>query len=159
MPSINKKVFWAVGILILIPAAIYLWSYAFDSLGSFLCDNEVIETKGSPDGQKKAVVFVKNCGATTDWMVEASILNNADEVNDRSDGNALKIDADHGKAWPLGIRGWPIITLEWKDEKTLILHYSKDSRIYEEDSSVEGVSIQFAEITRDFVEHTKLEIR
>jgi hypothetical protein len=46
-----------------------LWSVPL-----FACGNEVVERLPSPDGMREAVVFTRNCGATTDYSTQVSIL-------------------------------------------------------------------------------------
>lgn len=46
-----------------------LWSVPL-----FACANEVVERLPSPDGTWEAVVFTRNCGATTDYSTQVSIL-------------------------------------------------------------------------------------
>ncbi len=59
-----------LAIVILLIAAL-AWQLG-DSAG--LCANEPIATEVSPDGTLKAVLFRRNCGATTSYSTQLSII-------------------------------------------------------------------------------------
>jgi len=60
---------WVGGIAIGIGAAFVLPHLMRDP-----CGNTIVEALPSPDGSHKAVVFVRNCGATTDFSTQMSVL-------------------------------------------------------------------------------------
>lgn len=74
-------------------------------------------------------------------------------------GNVLRIELDHGQVWPLSIQGWPIIKPKWESNQALNLHYSKDSSVFLQKESKDGIDIRFILITQEFVEAENLEIR
>ena len=45
-----------------------------------LCDNEIVETMASPNGELAVVVFTRNCGATTGYSTQVSILKAGTEL-------------------------------------------------------------------------------
>ena len=71
----------------------------------------------------------------------------------------LRISPNHGQAWPLAIKGWPIIKAKWDSPNSISLHYSKDSEIFLQDENVNGMDIRFFPITKEFIETENLEIR
>lgn len=57
---------------------------------SDMCGNEISKTELSPDGMSKAVVFNRDCGATTGSSTQISIIKSGEKLpND--DGNILVI--------------------------------------------------------------------
>jgi hypothetical protein len=58
---------------------------------SDLCGNRVIETALAPDGKTKALVFERDCGATTDFSTHVSILDGMQwqGVTDDPNGSGL----------------------------------------------------------------------
>jgi hypothetical protein len=152
MAKIGKKILLLVGPLLLIPVGANLWISAIDSLGSNLCKTEVIEYVHSPNSQKKAAIFLVNCGATTDWSVHASVIGISEVISDRSVGNVLRIDSDHGRAWPLAPGGRPIIKANWEDAYSLNLLFSEGSNIYLKARDLDGVQIKASPITKEFIE-------
>ena len=59
--------------------------------GCDLCGNEVARTVLSPSGKMKAVVFNRNCGATTGFNTQVSILPVSSALPDDG-GNTLILD-------------------------------------------------------------------
>src|SRR5688572_33159899 len=55
------------------------------------CDNEVINEVVSPDGLRKAVLFQRECGATTGFSSQISVIATNDRLRD-SAGNVLVAD-------------------------------------------------------------------
>jgi len=159
MKELKANSYWIIGGIVLIIASLYVWNYILDTLGPSLCVNQVLETVNSPDGTKTAVVFVRDCGATTSWSTQASVISAKEVVSDKDTGNVLRIDSDHGKAWPLAIKGWPIIKAEWESANLLTLHYSKNSSILLQQKSIDNVGVQYSLITKEFVERENIEAR
>ena len=48
--------------------------YGLSELGENLCGNEIIEEIKSPDNKYKLVIFQRDCGATTGFSTQISIL-------------------------------------------------------------------------------------
>jgi hypothetical protein len=62
-----------------------------------MCANDLLTEIPSPDGALKAVVFQRDCGATTSFSTQISILwTNRPLPNET--GNLFVADTDHGKA-------------------------------------------------------------
>jgi hypothetical protein len=159
MNKVKTSSSWILGGIVLVVASLYAWHYAFDKLGAGVCANQVLETVKSPDGAKNAVVFVRDCGATTDWSTQASVIGIGETISDSDTGNALVIGSDHGKAWPLAIKGWPIIKPQWESPNSLLLHYSKDAAVFLQTKKVSNIEVKFVPISKEFVEKEDLEIR
>jgi hypothetical protein len=142
-----KLMLWIIGIPFVLIVSAYAWRFFGTSVSSHLCKNDVIETKLSPEGQKKVVIHVRDCGATSDWTTEASLLNATDSISDGDTGNILRINSDQGKASPMAPGGWPIISAEWDSSNSLILHYSQGSGVLYKQDKVRDVNMQFVLIT------------
>ena len=50
------------------------------SFGKAMCGNEIFQEASSPDNSYKAVVFQRDCGATTGFSTQVSILGTNDEL-------------------------------------------------------------------------------
>ena len=70
---------------------------AFWYLGPSMCGNEVVAQYPSPNGLERLVVFQRDCGATTGFSTQASILPIGKGLKDDS-GNVFIADTDHGAA-------------------------------------------------------------
>ena len=71
-----------------------------------LCGNKVLTDVASPDVHNHAVVFERDCGATTGFSTQVSILPAGRAISDG--GNVLIVDDDHGRA-PNGPGGGPSV--------------------------------------------------
>ena len=103
-----------------------------------LCTNTVVREAVSPDGQMKAVLFERSCGATTGFSSQVSILAANEVEGDR--GNALIADTAGGAA-PAAAWGGPDVAIEWTSARAVTLTYPIRARIIAGESSVRGVTI------------------
>jgi hypothetical protein len=108
--------------------------------GCDLCGNTPISEIPSPSRQVKAIVFDRDCGATTDFVTHVSIL----ATGHRSDdvGNTFIADADHGNA-PRGKDGGPVVLVHWIDAQTLEIRYHPKTRIYKQERRENGVTVHY----------------
>lgn len=80
-PNINrfpKPLLWA---MILIPCLCLIAGYtAMDSIFGGMCGNKITNELISPNGDLKAITFTRDCGATTDYSTQVSIIGARDEL-------------------------------------------------------------------------------
>jgi hypothetical protein len=108
---------------------------------SDLCGNDSFLKFKSPLGTRKVVVFRRNCGATTAFSTQASLLTaNADEP--KSGGNILVLDDDHGKV-PVGPSGRLEVSVTFADDSTVTLRYPARARVFTRISNRDGATIHF----------------
>lgn len=93
------------------------------------CENEVVQTTSSPSGRKQAVVFVRDCGATTGLSTQVSIV--AGGVKVIGAGNALVVE------------GRPSIQVRWLTDSAVSLSRLGPGRIFKQESEVYGTSIRY----------------
>lgn len=84
-----KKIAISLGIVVVgVPLAIVgVFTYATNDM----CGNEVHSEVLSPDREHKVVVFQRDCGATTSFSTQISIIDSDDELENDS-GNIYIID-------------------------------------------------------------------
>lgn len=101
----NLAVFLGGGaVLVLIGAgAFYCWM--FGGLGD-LCGNEIISSDVAPNGALKAVLFRRDCGATTGYSTQVSILSASRSLPNEA-GNIF-IQKDE-----------PVVVIRWIDDHHL----------------------------------------
>ena len=104
------------------------------------CENEVVTRLEAPDGKHDAVLFQRDCGATTGFSTQISILA-AGEVPDWG-GNVFIADDGRRKV-ALGSWQGPWAQMRWQSANALVVRYAERSRIFEQDQSVAGVHIKF----------------
>ena len=104
------------------------------------CQNTPLTSAVSPDGRHSAVLFQRDCGATSGFSTHISILAASDEPN--SAGNIFIADDDHGAA-SVGEWGGSWAEMKWLAADHLLVNYAAKSRIFERADEVDGVRITY----------------
>ncbi len=108
---------------------------------SDLCGNEVLATTVAPDRRTRAVLFRRDCGATTGFSTQVSVLR--DTVSLPNDpGNVFVADDDHGRASPQQGDG-PVVKLRWLSPARLEVRYDARARVFVADTLVDGIQIRY----------------
>lgn len=113
------------------------------------CGNEVISEEYSPNPEFRAVVFQRDCGATTGFSTHVSVLaTNQRFVTEPSwlqstrPGNVFVADTDHGNA-PSGPGGGPVVRLEWIGPRQLRITHDKRARVSVRQSKIGIVDVEY----------------
>lgn len=93
-----------------------------------MCGNEIIQKVSSPNGEKVAYLFTRDCGATTSSSPQLSILNKNENLQNKS-GNTFRSNKD--------------FSIRWLSNMNLQVNYEKNSEIYEMDKSVNEIEIDY----------------
>jgi len=91
------------------------------------CKNTVVSRHLSPDGTHVAVLFQHDCGATTGFSTQISILDAKDKPF--GGGNAFVADDDHGAA-SVGDREGSWADMKWLSPERLHIRYASKSRLF-----------------------------
>ncbi|WP_457418711.1 hypothetical protein [Roseateles sp. P5_E7] len=94
------------------------------------CGNEPIADATSPGGDLRAVVFSRNCGATTGFNTQISIVRTGDPVPDGG-GNTFIAD------------GTVPLKLQWTSEAELVVSGALGSKAFKQERHVNGVLISY----------------
>lgn len=109
------------------------------------CSNTVVASKDAPDAQHSAVLFQRDCGATTGYSTQLSIVETGEQPS--GTGNIFIADDDHGSAqaaeW-----GGPWAEMVWLSPDRLLVRYDAKSRIFKQVENASGVTISFQTVTR-----------
>lgn len=126
-----------VGLIGLISIA----AWFLNRLADGLCGNQIIEEVLSPNGNNKITVFERNCGATTDFSTQISIMNTESELPNKA-GNLFIADTGRGKA-PSGPGGGPKVEIAWKDSNSVVIKHHKNVRVFKSKSKVKDINIVY----------------
>ena len=102
------------------------------------CGNSVVSRSHSPDGRYEAVLFQRDCGATTGFSTQISVLEAGGAAS--GGGNVFVADDDHGAA-RAGDWGGPWAEVEWLSPVRLRIRYAARSRVFEKRGAVKGVAV------------------
>src|SRR5262245_40435707 len=122
MVGSSKKIVLVLGGIIFLAAA-SLGIYLLKSAANSFCQRTDIGTTVSPDGKKEVIIFMYGCGPTVDLSIHASVVNTYEPIDKTASGNALRIDSNHGQAWPRDDQGRPIIRAVWDSSNSVTLNY------------------------------------
>jgi hypothetical protein len=109
--------------------AILLASVALHGCGADLCGNDNVRATASPDGTLTALVFRRDCGATTGFSTHISIVRS---------GTALSNDPGN----VLTVAGEPPVTVTWQGPTRLVVANVGD-KVFRRADRVGGISIDY----------------
>jgi hypothetical protein len=95
-----------------------------------MCENEVLLQKDSPNNEKVAYVFTRDCGVTTSVSYQLSIIDQHNELKNKS-GNTFVSNQS--------------FETKWKSDNQLIVIYKNNAETYEMDKKVGEVTIEYKE--------------
>jgi hypothetical protein len=125
---------------LLFAGAVVLVAYTAAAFGD-VCENRRLSTVPAPSGRLEAVVFRRDCGATTEAGTQVSVLAAGQALPDHG-GNAFVADADHGRA-PAGAGGGPVVEVAWEGDAALVVWHDARARVFTAEPVVEGVRIRY----------------
>ena len=104
------------------------------------CQNEIFSEVQSPNGLLKAIVFQRDCGATTGFFTEVSILDQSEDLPNET-GNVFTVDDDHGKATSGQGRG-PRVLVRWLSNNEIEISSDPNARVFLKEISYKSVMIR-----------------
>jgi hypothetical protein len=107
-----------------------------------LCDNEVLMVKQSTQGTMKAVIFSRNCGATTDDNIQVSLLDKDETLRNES-GNLFIANTGKGNS-QVAAHGGPVIDIEWINDKNIQITYDLNTRIFKSEIELKSVNVVYS---------------
>jgi len=81
-----------------------------------MCGSEPIDSQVSPNGELKAVAYLYDCGATTGFSTQVSIIDSDDEIT--SSGNTLVVD------------GKKDLKVKWLSDTELLISNTENLKAY-----------------------------
>ena len=105
------------------------------------CGNDIVKEVRSPTEKMKAVVFQRDCGATTGFTTQVSVLS-LDQQLPNDSGNLLVADTDHGNA-PAGAWGGPMVEVSWTNETHLLIRHDKRAQLSKREESFANINVRY----------------
>ena len=127
-PTKNRTLLVIAGILLFaLPVAALLWLFASPS---DLCANDNLRESVSPNGTLKAVLFRRDCGATTSYSTQVSIL-----------PTSRQLPNEAGNVFIVG--GEPLVVVRWLDDRHLSISGGGAATAFKHVSAFNGVQITY----------------
>jgi hypothetical protein len=101
-----------------------------------LCGNRVLFDVVSPTGRQHAVVFERDCGATTGFSWQVAILEANEQVGSNS-GNAFIADSNHGAVNSVPVR------VKWLGPEQVVIGYPVGVRVLRREDRVREIKIAY----------------
>ena len=117
-------------------AALLGYSWLIDRIFEGMCANRISAEYPSPDGLRRAVVFERDCGATTGFSAQVSVLRRG-EILGNEGGNVCVVEADGDTPDDINAE----ISVSWAGPKELVIHSMGISKRTETDA--DGVTISY----------------
>jgi hypothetical protein len=109
------------------------------------CGNEIVARTSSPGGAHEAIVFERDCGATTRWSTQVAIIRGGAVFRERPTwwaetqaGGALVIDDRTARP---GIAGTSVAA-KWSDDTHLTIEYDAGAAVLGGAKVVGGIEIE-----------------
>lgn len=124
-----KSIFKAIGVVFFIlMIVISLGIYGTYRLLASACENEVVSEISQPDGTYKAIVFIRNCGATTRESYQVSILRRGSSIDSSDTGNVFIT--------------YSPVSITWSRKNNLDIEYGS-GQIFKQESRYKGIEINY----------------
>jgi hypothetical protein len=107
-----------------------------------LCSSKTVTSLRSPTGEHRAVMFMRECGATTDFTTQVSI----DPQIWQWVGNVFVADAYDGgrrEDW-----GGPWADIRWTGPNELLVTYDRHARVFDRNAAVGDVKVTYRSVAR-----------
>lgn len=119
--------------------------FALSQFADGLCANEIVSEAPSPDGRFRLVAFQRDCGATTGFSTQISLLKRDQELPNSS-GNVFTSDANHGLA-PAGPGGGPEVRMRWSGAARVSIQHHAATRVFLNETERDGVRFDYTTFT------------
>ena len=124
-------------------AAVAVWLNPWpllDSLGP--CENSGVRVVPAPAGGSRALVFTRDCGATTGWATMVTVRGRLGGSRPFGPGNAFHATWDRGRADLPRSVGGPPVRVEWLGPDRLRVTVDDRARSWRALAPVHGVTVE-----------------
>jgi hypothetical protein len=129
---------WRLCVLSTAVSVMLIGSACDDVVG--LCGNTVVTRIPSPDRRREAVVFARDCGATTAVSTHLSILKNGAQPSGAA--STFVADSNHGAA-PSDSHDVLDLRVSWKSPTEIQVTYPSGARLFLKKSNTDGIGISY----------------
>ena len=95
-----------------------------------MCGNDPLHVDASPDGDKVAISFIRDCGATTGYSTHVSVVG-ASGILDNEPGNIFVVE------------GKRPVTVSWGADNHLVVGAGGSGKVFKKLDEFEGVTIEY----------------
>ena len=111
---------------------------------SSLCRDTVVSKHSSPDGRFVVVVFYRDCGATTPFTTEISVMRSGEDVSGGSAGNIFSMTDPPGAHETLSRNGVIEARLDWRSPQLLAISTPRRAVVGKRVQSFGDIKIEYS---------------
>lgn len=111
-----------------------LLAIALNGLSDDMCETSIFDRIASPDGRTQAVLFEIDCGATTGFNRQVSIVSSDTDLKEKNPALPKSFFA---------ARGEPEVGLTWLSAERLEVKYPESAETFRIESKSKGVAIEY----------------
>ncbi len=135
-----KKLLYALLIIAFIVAAYMYIDWGLDDM----CRNEIVEETQSPSKKFKVVIFIRDCGATTGYSTQVSILESSDQLGNHP-GNAFILSDKIGNGLSFD-KGGAKIKAMWSNDHSLKVYFDKRTEFTKQIEKIDDIKITYEQL-------------
>jgi len=105
------------------------------------CGNRIVARADAPGGAHSAALFQRDCGATTGFSTQISLLPAGGEPTDG--GNVFRADTGHDADVQTGAWRGPWAEMRWLSPRHLLIRYASGARLFARVEASDGVRISY----------------
>ena len=107
------------------------------------CGNKVVKELFAPDKTYKAIIFERNCGATTGFSTQISVVKANEDLFNES-GNVFVAETDDPKYSSKEFFGGPKVEVNWIDSKSLSIEYNREIDTIKIANNIDNIQIIYS---------------
>lgn len=145
MKTIFRLLAWITGVTVFlfILAAGTFWWFLY-STADDMCGNKILNTVALNEGRLKAVIFQRDCGATTGFSTQVSLIQTNESLPNKG-GNVFVADTNHGSA-PSGEGGGPEVKIEIISSDHIKILTHQNARIFKSEPTWKDIAISYEKL-------------
>ena len=143
-PRAKKGIARVLGIIL--PIFVFVIAgcgFVYWAMGELMCGTDVFQEAYSLDNEYKVVLFERNCGATTNFSTNLSILRASQDLPNKP-GNIFQMD-DHPD--------WTKAEAVWTGDRSILVVYFDGSGVYRQKSEYRNlftiITVEYDEVPRE----------
>jgi hypothetical protein len=137
-----KKLFYGLLIVVAIPGTVYT---CMDMFWGDMCGNQIVEEVQSPNNKFKAVIFTRDCGATTGYSTQLSILEMTDQLENET-GNTFILSDNVGDGLSFA-NGGARIGVIWTGDSALTVYFDNRTDFTSQETEIQDIKITYDQLT------------
>lgn len=110
-----------------------------------MCGNQIVSETYSPNKKYKAVIFVRDCGATTGYSTQVAIFEHDSQLSNSMWGNVLIASDDYYGEHSNDFGGLDVRAI-WKDNQNVTLIFDHKADVDIKETELDGITIKHQDV-------------